>query len=345
MKYIALIPSYCPDERLITLVKSFCAEDWIPVIVNDGSPSEYDTFFQACEPYAVILYQPENKGKGTALKNGLLWIKENMTDEAVVTTVDSDGQHTVEDASRCAHLAVKHLDSLILGMRNFDQMQVPFKSKAGNKLTEKAFRFVTGKTIHDTQTGLRSFSTNLIPFLLMVNGNRYEYEMNVLLQCADRNIPMMEVEIQTIYEGNNKSSHFHVLRDSFLIYRQLFSFILSSLSSFFLDYLLYVLFSIALHGKHAYLYANLLARAISSLFNFELNRKLVFHSDEEHMKSFVKYMFLAAGILICNMTLLYLFIDKLHMNAYLAKICTEAFLFTVSWMVQKSFVYAKGALQ
>ncbi len=44
------------------------------------------------------------------------------------------------------------------------------------------------------------FSTEL----LIIEGDRYEYEMNVLLDLAKKQIPMREVTIETVYLEENK---------------------------------------------------------------------------------------------------------------------------------------------
>ena len=99
---------------------------------------------------------------------------------------------------------------------------IPLKSKFGNELTRLVYKLSTGIDIYDTQTGLRAFTYKLVDMMLDIEGNRYEYEMNVLLEAASSRIKMQEIEIQTIYENNNKGSHFHPIRDSLIIYRQIF---------------------------------------------------------------------------------------------------------------------------
>ena len=87
----------------------------------------------------------------------------------------------------------------------------------------------------------------IIPFFLKVEGERYEYEMNVLLQSAKHSIPWQEISIQTVYlDQKNSVSHFHPFRDSIQIYRSIFKFSGSSLLSFSLDY---GLFRACVHSK------------------------------------------------------------------------------------------------
>ena len=60
------------------------------------------------------------------------------------------------------------------------------------------YRLSTGLDVHDTQTGLRAFRVSMAPALLSIPGERYEYEMNVLLYCAREHIKIREQEIKAI---------------------------------------------------------------------------------------------------------------------------------------------------
>ena len=61
--------------------------------------------------------------------------------------------------------------------------------------------------------------------ILHIDGDRFEYEINVLLDFSKRKIPIKEIEIETVYIDNNSSSHFKPIRDSFKIYKQIFKYI------------------------------------------------------------------------------------------------------------------------
>jgi glycosyltransferase involved in cell wall biosynthesis len=333
-----LIPAYCPGEALIALVQELKKNNMEIVIVNDGSDPSYEPIFTACECYAQILKQEPNQGKGAAMRRGMQWIQDNIHEECIVVTVDADGQHSPQDCLLCAATAQQHPDSLVLGIRDFNGPDVPFKSHWGNKITITIFQAFTKVRLNDTQTGLRAFHSSLIPTMLKIKGDRYEYEMNQLLAMVKEGIPFQEVLIRTIYEDNNSSSHFHVLRDSFLIYRQLFHFAASSLSSFFVDYILFALFSTVLSGTGSTLAANILARLFSATFNYEVNRKVVFKDGQSRKTSLWRYALLAAAVLALNTLILSFFVYVLGMNALIAKIITEILLF-FSWSMQKAYVF------
>ena len=76
---------------------------------------------------------------------------------------------------------------------NFNLDHVPPKSRHGNKITSAVFRLLYGVYLPDTQTGLRAFRMADLPFMLDVPGERFEYEMQVLIACARAKLPLIPV--------------------------------------------------------------------------------------------------------------------------------------------------------
>ena len=109
---------------------------------------------------------------------------------------------------------------LILGKR-IRNNNTPIRSKIGNSITRFIYRLATGLDVYDTQSGLRVFNNSLVDYLIDIEGNRFEYEMNVLLKCATHKIEIREVEIETIYIDNNSGSHFNTIKDSYRIYKDI----------------------------------------------------------------------------------------------------------------------------
>ena len=327
---IALIPSLEPDQELINIVDELSKNDYKVVVVDDGSGPKYKEIFDKCN-CKVISYD-ENRGKGYALKTGLKFIKDNYINSYIVT-MDSDGQHTVEDAERIIKYVKRHKNTLVLDSRKRGE-NTPLRSFLGNTITCFIFDLVTHTKIYDTQTGLRAFSSNLIDYLLEVEGDRFEYEMNVLLNLSRNNIKVHEITIQTIYIDKNSGSHFNAIKDSYKIYKEIIKFSLSSIMSFLIDYVLYILFNLLTSNI---VLSNILARIISGTTNYSINKSLVFKSTKKVKNTFYKYVILAITILIFN-TLLVLCLSNI-MNIYLAKLLTEVILFIVSWLVQKIIIF------
>ena len=340
MKYdrFALIPAYCPEECLIDIAAELRNRGFIVIVVNDGSGSDYRHIFDSLAGIADVLVHIKNHGKGAALRTGLKYILENYQPPYAVVTLDADGQHSIDDAERVIKKACEQPDSLILGSRSF-KGKVPLRSILGNNITKMVFRIASGVNVRDTQTGLRAFTDSHIEKLLSVSGDRYEYEMNVLMRYAKEKIRIEEVPIDTIYIGKNESSHFDPIHDSYRIYKEILKFSASSLLCFGIDYALFCLYSSASGSVAA---ANISARVFSSAANYDINRRFVFDSKKDVRQSACQYFMLAALILTLNTLLLNAIVLMTPLNRYTAKLITEATMFIVSWTIQHSVIFKKN---
>ncbi len=134
--------------------------------------------------------------------------------------MDLDGQHTIKDAKKLIEYTENNKKVLTIGKRLRDK-KIPLRSKVGNAITKLVYFLTTGVKVYDTQSGLRCFTNELVDFMINIEGNRFEYEMNVLIFCAKNNIKMKEIIIETIYIDNNIGSHFNKFKDSYLIYKNI----------------------------------------------------------------------------------------------------------------------------
>ena len=339
MNYV-VIPAYQPDNKLIKLVeKIHDKSDFKILIIDDGSSPACQKIFDKASQYATILRHEVNQGKGHALKTAFQFIKEQNSYGTVVTA-DADGQHKIWDIFRTANKASENPNKLILGVRAFTG-KVPLRSRFGNSLTKALFKLQTGVGVTDTQTGLRAFTTNLIPFMLKIEGKRYEYEMNMLLE-ATKEYEIVEVPIETVYINDNEASHFRPIRDGLMIYKNIFKFALSSLSSFVVDYIVYaiaILFLPTAPTSFRIFLANGLARVTSSIFNYSTNKKLVFKNDDSLVKTGMGYFGLAICLFVLDSLLIHLFYTVIGINLLFAKVIVGILLFAVSWTIQKKFIF------
>ena len=340
MKYdniAVLIPAYKPDRRLNQLVDDLL-EAGFPhiVVVDDGGGAAYAPIFADLAGKATVLTHPVNRGKGAALKTGLREIAK--TPGVSVVTADADGQHTPADIAKIAEALIASPETLILGSR--DKKAMPLRSKAGNTLTCGVFGLLTGLWLGDTQTGLRGLPAGALQRFAALEGDRYEYEINMLICASEQRIPVKEVEIETIYIDNNASSHFNALKDGLKIYRLMFrqagKFMLASLISALLDVLLWSLAHYALGwGRVA---AQVGARVISAVVNYLLNSRMVFGKKPTN-QSFARYALLALFILGCS-CLGHMVFEWLHVPGLLSKIIVDGLLYLLSYRIQRAKVFA-----
>lgn len=344
MEHLAiLIPSLEPDERLLTLLERIRKMESAPmtiIVINDGSDSNFDSYFQtAQERYHVHLLTHEtNLGKGAALKTAFSYILETLPFIKGVITIDSDGQHRYEDMVKVSECFLKNPDALVLGVRHFTN-EVPFKSRFGNILTRRILHLVTGINLQDTQTGLRVIPRQMLKDLLKTQGDRFEYELNMLIDAKKLGIPIIQVPIETIYHNDNEGTHFRAIHDSLAIYSVFIKYIASALSSFLIDIFCFtlIIWLLKIDSTRNILIATFLSRTISSLSNYLLNRFYVFQGKSQ--QSLLKYYLLVICQLIFSGLLVSGINRLLPLNVTWIKIVVDSFLFLLSYQIQKHFIF------
>ncbi len=362
-KFTIVLPSYNPDEKLVAFIKTLEAQGIDDIIViNDGSKSETLKFFPNIDehPAVTLLTHPKNKGKGAGLKTAFDYFLKNRTDRIGVVTADGDGQHKAEDVIRCACDMAEGKPHVVIGARDFSLPDVPERSRKGNRITSAVFRIFVGMKISDTQTGLRAIPTEFLPLMLTIDGDRYEYETNMLLKMKEHKIKFTEVKIATVYIEENQTSHFRPVRDSIRIYSLIFGkfvkYLLSSVICLAVEEAIQAtLFStvsitIAIAGSLflttflSELVNFLPARALSSILNFFLNKTMVFKDRSSPKSAMKRYYILWATqaivtALITTAVRIWLGIEATFIYV-VATTIIKLLIFFFSFKIQKAWVFA-----
>ena len=346
-----VIPSLDPDDRLHEVIRGVQAKGFTDIVlVDDGSAPENRHYFDTAEAEmgCAVLHHPKNLGKGRALKTAFKWFLENRPDAAGCVTIDGDNQHHADDIAACTEVMFRQQEpALVLGVRDFNADNVPPKSKFGNKCTSAVFQIFCGLHVTDTQTGLRVFPRAIIPQMLEISGERFEYETNMLLSCKSAGIPIVEQKIRTIYIDSNATTHFHPIKDSLRVYGIIIKFFVSSLLSFFIDQAIniagYNWFFKALTEGARQFTSSTLARILSSLFNFTMNRKAVFKSDAPLGITLAKYYILWGFQLLTSIAAVYSLSTVLPVKPTIIKPFIDFLLYFVSFRVQQAWVFKKPA--
>ena len=336
---VVIIPAYQPDEKLTGVVRDLLAQTEFPiVIVNDGSRESCLPVFEELKQFdrVTVLTHEVNRGKGAAMKTAFAYVHEHMPEQDGVVTVDADGQHLPVDVKRVAEAFRANPEALVLGGRRFTG-NVPFRSRAGNSITRFVFRISTGVAVYDTQTGLRAFAVSRIPEMLTLQGDRYEFEISQLLYCTKKDIPIEEVTIETVYIEDNASTHFNAFRDGWRIYKIILAFVSSSIISFLFEFVLTLILDRFIPSLAA---ITLTARVLSSVLNYELNKRVAFESQAKG--SFPKYVLTAAGIYLLYLGLMSLFQKVIGLPLWLCIICSQVISYPISFVIQRKFVFKES---
>ncbi len=210
MECVAVIPTYNNAGTLRDVVEG--VKRYMPsvIVVNDGSTDDTQAILETIEGIEIISY-PKNRGKGDALLKGLRAACERGFRYAI--TIDSDGQHFVEDIALFLEQAEKRPDSLIIGARNLTQENMPSKNTFANRFSNFWFRLETGKKMSDTQSGFRLYPLKRMQKMRFMTG-RYEFELESAVRLAWKGVNVVNIPIRIYYAPDGERvSHFKPARD------------------------------------------------------------------------------------------------------------------------------------
>ena len=321
-----IIPAYKPDEKLLHTLNELVRTGFTDIlVVDDGSGAAFEAVFEKVKaiPQCTLLRHGVNRGKGAALKTAFAYFLDNRPDGAGVVTADADGQHLAGDIAAASERMLSG-GHIVLGVRDFSGAHVPSRSRRGNRITIAVFRLFFGMKISDTQTGLRAFPRSVMAEIAQAKGERYEFETQMLFLMSQRKIPFDEVPIYSLILG----------------------YLLSSVAAAVVDALAFFLFkSVHFLGVLPIPLtwsAAILARIISSLTNFLINAKLVFHGKADK-GTLARYYILAVVQITVSTALVYfaehLFSVTAPWLSTLIKAAVDTVLFFLSFRIQHKWVF------
>ncbi|MGQ9589226.1 MAG: glycosyltransferase family 2 protein [Planctomycetota bacterium] len=205
----ALIPNFNHGRTLADVLERTLAVLPRVLVVDDGSTDDSWRAIASFGGRVRSLRHPSNLGKGRALRDGLRLLAADGFTHAIA--LDSDGQHFPEDIPRLLEASSLAPEALAVGER--DMRAAPWRSRFGLFFSNACLRVLAGARLRDSQCGFRSYPLRAISELELF-GDRYEFELEVLLKAAWAGVPIRAVPIRVTYEPpGGRISHFRPARD------------------------------------------------------------------------------------------------------------------------------------
>ena len=207
---LILIPTYNNAGTVSDVVRRALAQALPVLVVNDGSTDGTAGILARMQQEngaLQVLTFPLNRGKGRALRAGLLAAREQGY--ADVVTLDADGQHFPEDIPQLLSRAGAH--RLVTGSRNLTADGMPRGTTFANRFSNFWFRVQTGRALSDTQTGFRVYPVQELSGLRWMT-SRYEGELLLLVFAAWKGLDIVSVPVRVVYP-EARVSHFRPYRD------------------------------------------------------------------------------------------------------------------------------------
>jgi len=207
-----LIPTYNNQKTLKRVIDSVLqyADKEDVIVINDGSTDETASILNFYQNEVRILTNEVNSGKGYSLRRGFREAIRLGYRNAI--SIDSDGQHVPDDIPLFIQAAHQNPGTLLMGSRNMEQEGVPGKSSFGNKFSNFWFKFETGLTLPDTQTGFRLYPLGPLSTIRLFT-TKFETEIEVIVKLAWKNVRIIPLNIRVIYDKDERVTHFRPFRD------------------------------------------------------------------------------------------------------------------------------------
>jgi len=208
---VVIIPTYNNEKTLVAVINDVLSYVKEVIVVNDGSTDNTSALLENY-PNLHIITHPTNKGKGTALKNGLM--QAGTAGYRYAITIDSDGQHFASDIPLFIEEIEKTPDDLLVGARNLTSDNMPGKNTFANKFSNFWFKLETGIALQDTQSGYRLYPLNKVHVQKWYYTAKYEFELEALVFAAWGGTTVRNIPVHVYYPPQEERvSHFRPFRD------------------------------------------------------------------------------------------------------------------------------------
>jgi glycosyltransferase involved in cell wall biosynthesis len=178
------------------------------IVVDDGSTDGTGEVARARG--ATVVRHAHNLGKGAAIKTGLL--EAARAGASLAVTVDADGQHPARSA-RLVLEGSRDPRALVLGVRDLVRDGAPKSNRFGNAVSNVFLSAFTGRSLTDTQCGLRRYPVKE-SLALGARATGYAFEAEVVLRAVEAGLPLVEVPVPVIYPSEREhKTHFRRVRD------------------------------------------------------------------------------------------------------------------------------------
>ena len=194
MNVCLLIPAYHEAKAIGQVLSEACEVMESVVVVDDGSQ---DATAQIAEDSGVIVIRHQvNSGKGAALRTGFQYVLDHGYD--AVITMDSDGQHAVDDIPGFLEAFKNRGSGVIIGSRMGDISTMPSFRRFTNRTSSFIGSLLVRQKLSDSQSGFRLISADVLRAVELETSG-YEMESEILIKASRAGFRISSVPIKTIY--------------------------------------------------------------------------------------------------------------------------------------------------
>lgn len=219
MKVSLVIPMYNESSIIDGAIKTFSEylrskyEDWELIFVDDGSKDGCGETVKAAsekEPRIRLEGYPDNRGKGCAVRTGMLAAKGD-----IVVFTDCDNAYGEEAVGRMIDMFSESKADIIIGSRNLSNdgyEDYTFIRRIASKTYIKIIAIAAGFKLSDSQSGIKGFRKAAAQKVFRnCEVDRFAFDLEAIMIAQKAGFTIEEMPVKII---NHRESKVRVLRDA-----------------------------------------------------------------------------------------------------------------------------------
>lgn len=215
-----VVPAYNESEVLESVLNRIIEEFGNNIVLVDDCSSD-NTAWVARQLNIDVISHPINLGQGAALQTGIE--RALRLGAKAIVTMDSDGQHRVEDAKSMVKKLNLNSSEVICGSRflGVEPVNMPRSKWITLRLATIFTKMLTGVPVTDAHNGLRAL-TRSAAMKIHITQNRMAHATEIIKLFKKNNIKYSEFPVQIIYseysirKGQKITNSLNILMDLLL---------------------------------------------------------------------------------------------------------------------------------
>jgi len=202
-----LIPTLNEAETIGQVIEEFGEQGFGNVLVVDGDSS--DGTREIAEDRGARVVVQSGTGKGQAVREGLAHVEASY-----VLMVDGDRTYRAEDADAMLEPLFAGRAEHVIGDRfaDMDPDAMSRLNRFGNRLINRAFRWIHGRDLQDILSGYRAFTRESAERLSLSSAG-FGIETELAVECVKHGIRTEVVPIRYEPRPEDSETNLHPLRD------------------------------------------------------------------------------------------------------------------------------------
>lgn len=287
--------------------------------------------------------------------NGIRHIYKDLPEHHIVLVNDVVTPKDIKSIIK----EVEKGDAIVIA-KNENTDLVSKKKLLGMKIITKLYNLVHRQHANNIMSNVQAIPACMVKHFIKLKGNTCNMLISQRFIIKDHNLEYKYMDIKSDVYTDLPGSIFGYLRCIIIICLVFIKFMLSSLSAFLVDYSLSILgykiwsplivsffanaaFSVPIFLLDVEIVSTAIARIVSSIYNYSVNKRVVFSASKSSSKlgTLCKYFTLVLIIWVFNTIILKMATTYLGIPFAIAKIIADIIMYFVSFTLQRDLVFRK----